>query len=257
MLLISFNKDMTPEDRQRTLNSLKKWMDDQQVSHIKRHVLQQVITYAEQNLIYLSFFLDKDRIRLCKDIFSQADLPDILFVQYVLRSLDGIRNSNSDLRNLTRPIASQYKNALLTHSVEQFQNIGIGAALLAVLTREKSLLIISAILILGSGLIAEARLDRQLDHALNEQLLHGIAPRIGDGWDDLLIEGSALSGRALRGTARGAIEFFKRKYPDAVEEQKRPALAQQVDAHLTVAHPEGIPAENPPPYAPSYAAKRL
>lgn len=211
--IIAFTKEMKKDERSKALTKIKdEVIECKEISNNKKAVLKQIVNYAENNLINEGFFTSTNpqRIVVCGNIFTQVNLPDLLFLQYAYNQLSSIRNTNSKLRDDVLPTVKMYRDAHLYIVTEQMQNIAIGLGLISVFVwRDEKIMLAAAFMFILSPYLAQARVDAQLNSQSARQITNNAEGRLEDGWDEIVLNASGLGGRALRATARGALSFYE------------------------------------------------
>jgi hypothetical protein len=165
----------------------KTWINDPiaGVSKFKKEVLASVIAYIDKNeaSTFRKWLTDKSRYTTCLEIFSKADLIDILFLQHVVNILESIGSNwtinlnsanagNSSLRNTTLPIAKKHLATLMVPFVNEIQNSILGLGVTATTGSYysfNSILPVAATFTLAyflSGILAEQRLQNMLTQRL-------------------------------------------------------------------------------------------
>jgi hypothetical protein len=201
--VIHFTKQMTPDERLKSLNKMKDWCQSSEgeLAQAKTIILKSIIAYATANLVATSRFsfkhsdyADELDCQLCDKIFFHADLPEILFLQYVINQI-----------NLTTASSHPIRNDILA----------MGA--LALVTRFNMGIIVAGIAIICSEKLVNWRIEKSLENMLALKELHGIMPRVEDGYDNVI----NMTSRFASQGALNAMSFFNKVILPAVMAEKK------------------------------------
>lgn len=201
---IRFTKIMTPDERSQSLNKMWDWCLSGETSESKAKVavLQHIMEYAGEKLVVKSRFLfmpadqaSEEDCQLCDTIFRHADLPELLFLQYVINQLSLIQSNPHPLKEKILPIVQQYKDTLTIPGAYEIRNIGFAAFSFSFIMRFQMGLLLSAMMILFSKQFENMRISRELARALVLKQTGGKTPPVEDGYDKAIGRLSDLSSK--------------------------------------------------------------
>ncbi len=217
--VVQFNKTMTFEDRQKSLNTLRAWCQSLEAADAKAKVivLQQLIEYANKtNNIAASrgFFSSGGHIKdsdwaLFEAVFRHADLSELLFLKHVINQINSIKSDPEPdpIKDDLLPLAQKHMKILVTIAAHHIRSAAIAVGAFSLAMRFSVGLLVSAIGILYSERIEHWRIARSLDNALALKEAGGKVSRVGDGLDDVF----AAASTALNKTYQSAATLFKNK----------------------------------------------
>lgn len=217
---VVFNENTSPENRILALRKLEEWADSPEVSPVKAAVLKAIIAFAKKNLIPAGLFdyakrnlglktnTHPEHMSMCHAIFKNADLPDLLFMQYVIDQINiNPEGNHDDLNNSIKPLALKYKKSLMIRLVHQLRQASMGIVLTGFIVRQNVLMILGAVGFLLSGEIAEWRLAKSLENELALKATDGATAQVGDGFDEGLDVLATVANRGL-GYARRLFQLI-------------------------------------------------
>lgn len=190
--VIRFTKQMTPDERLQSLNKMWDWCQSPEAdeSKAKAAVLQDIVRYASKNLAITSrfSFMSYDQAseadcKLCDTIFHQADLPELLFLQYVINQINLKQTDPHPMKDEILPIVQQHKNTLIVPGSYEIRNIGMATFAFSFFMRFNFGLLLSAIIILFSKQLENMRISRELENKLALKETGGKVPPVGDRYD--------------------------------------------------------------------------
>ncbi len=192
--VVHFTKDMTPHERSQSLHNIWDWCQSAEASEskIKILVLKNVIEYAHKYLAVtnrLSFmFVDKVNdldCQVCNAIFRHVDLPEVLFLQYVINQLSLIQTDLHPMKDGILPIVQQHKNTLMIPITDEIRSLGFSIAIFSLLMRFNVGLIISAVIVLCSEQLANWRITRSMENKIALKETGDKVSPVEDGYDNV------------------------------------------------------------------------
>ncbi len=203
---VVFTQDSSMEARSLALCQLEQGLDSVGISAVKTQVLRVLINFAKKNMVEAGPFDFKEQDFLsCNAIFNRANLPDLLFLQYVINRMSALRYDTSGLRKTVLQVAHNYQRPLLLPLVRQMEKATFSFSI-AVLFMEGSNLNLPA---LADFFNLEATAATKLERMLNVRLLGLQSPAVcvNDSFEDIIDYIAGLADRA----GRAALGFFNRE----------------------------------------------
>lgn len=201
---IRFTKKMTPDERLQSLNKMWDWCQSPETSESKAKVavLTHIMEYAGEKLAVTSRFpfmstdqASEEDCQLCDTLFRHADLPELLFLQYVINQLSLIKVDSHPLKEKILPIVQQHKDTLIVPGAYEIRNIGLAAFSFSFFMRFEIGLLLSAMIILFNNQFENMRISRELNRTLVLKEVGGKTPPVEDGYDNAIKRLSDLSSK--------------------------------------------------------------
>lgn len=204
---------MTSRERAAALQKMKDWYGTPEVSRIKYAVLSMVIENAKKQSI------TAQDIGICNDIFLQADLPDVHFMQHVINTTKG----NNDFQDITAKATDLY-HTLSVPLVYQTRGAAGVLGLFSIVAQTKIGLLSAGLMLAFGDKLVEWRIDKSLENKLALKKIGGTPPKVEDGFDS--VNQGVLS--FAKGTYHYTTEFFKNNIMPVISKQLSPPEVKEV-----------------------------
>jgi hypothetical protein len=204
---VVFTEDSSAKQREQVLLQMEQALELPGVSAVKTQVLRSVINFARKNLVHAR---PKDFspavYQACHVIFNRANLPDLLFLHYVISRINAIRNDTSGLRKTVLPMAQNYRRPLILPLVRQMEKATFSFGIAVLFMRNEGLNLPAIATYFASEGSAEARIHSLLDG----RLILEHRKTFNSGMDDDFGDGIELIVDRAHRTGRAALGFFNR-----------------------------------------------
>lgn len=163
---VIFNAKTSAAARSEAIKQLRHWVDSSDVSAVKRQTMHVILNYAAKNLVQPFSHIEPSYFSICNAIFKHANLPDLLFLQYVSNQMATIQDETSDLKRAVLPVVQCYKRPLALPLVKQMEQATLGFNLAALLISGTDLILLAAARFFTSAMTAESKIEWFLNNWL-------------------------------------------------------------------------------------------
>lgn len=204
---VVFTQDCSREARSLALRQVEQGLDSSGFSAVKTQVLRALITFARKNMVDAGpYDFTQLHYTTCNVIFNRANLPDLLFLQYVINRLNAMREEVSGLKKAVLPMARNYQRPLILPLIRQMEKASLSFGIAALFMRGVDLLLLEIADFFSNEVSAEVKLGWMLNARLiGPQPLQPTAP-VKDDFGDSIDFIAGLVDRA----GRAALGFFNR-----------------------------------------------